>query len=93
MDFWCKSSAERVYKHTRKQKADCARINLHTGKNMCVSAQLLLREVEDTILQLRARMPLTSRTSRLRAFPRVLRPRSACRITPFSTTVCLIRIF
>ncbi len=47
MDFWCKSSAERVYKHTRKQKADCARINLHTGKNMYVSAQLLLREVED----------------------------------------------
>ena len=46
MDFWCKSSAERVYKHTRKQKADCARINLHTGKNMYVSAQLLLREVE-----------------------------------------------
>ena len=47
MDFWCKSSAERVYKHTRKQQADCARISLHTGKNMFVSAQLLLREVED----------------------------------------------
>ena len=47
MDFWCKSSAERVYKHTRKQKADCATLLLHSGKNMYVSAQLLLREVED----------------------------------------------
>ncbi len=46
MDFWCKSSAERVFKHTRKQKKDCARLYLHTGKNMFVSGQLLLREVE-----------------------------------------------
>ena len=46
MDFWCKPSAERVYKHTRKQKKDCARLYLHTGKNMYVSGQLLLREVE-----------------------------------------------
>lgn len=46
MDFWCKSSAERVFKHTRKQKDDCAKLYLHTGKNMFVSGQLLLREVE-----------------------------------------------
>ena len=46
MDFWCKSSAERVYKHTRKQKKDCARLYLHTGKNMYVSGQILLRDVE-----------------------------------------------
>lgn len=47
MDFWCKPSSERVFKHTRKQKADCARLFLHTGMNMFVSGQLLLREVED----------------------------------------------
>lgn len=46
MDFWCKPSAERVFKHTRKQKNDCARLYLHTGKNMYVSGQLLVREVE-----------------------------------------------
>lgn len=46
MDFWCKPSAERVYKHTRKQKNDCARLFLHTAKNMYVSGQLLVREVE-----------------------------------------------
>lgn len=46
MDFWCKPSAVRVFKHTRKQKADCARLSLHTGKNMYVSGQMLLREVE-----------------------------------------------
>ena len=46
MDFWCKPSSERVFKHTRKQKKDCARLYLHTGKNMYVSGQLLLRDVE-----------------------------------------------
>ena len=46
MDFWVKSSAERVFKHTRKQKEDSAWLSLHAGKNMFVSAQLLLREVE-----------------------------------------------
>ena len=46
MDFWCKPSAERVFKHTRKQKNDCARLSLHTAKNMFVSAQMLLRQVE-----------------------------------------------
>ncbi len=47
MDFWCKPSAARVYKHTRKQRSDCARLDLHTAKNMYVSGQLLVREVED----------------------------------------------
>ncbi len=46
MDFWCKPSAERVYKHTRKQKHDCARLYLHSGKEMFVSGQMLVREVE-----------------------------------------------
>lgn len=46
MDVWCKPSAERVFKHTRKQKKDCARLFLHTGKNMFVSGQILLREVK-----------------------------------------------
>ena len=46
MDFWCEPSAKRVFKHTRKQKKDCARLYLHTAKNMYVSGQLLLREVE-----------------------------------------------
>ena len=46
MDFWCKPSAARVYKHTRKQKNDCASLVLHTGKNMFVSAQLLFRDVD-----------------------------------------------
>lgn len=46
MDFWCEPSSERVYKHTRKQKHDCARLSLHTGKEMFVSGQLLVREVE-----------------------------------------------
>ena len=46
MDFWCKPSSERVFKHTRKQKKDCARLYLHTGTNMYVSGQLLLRDVE-----------------------------------------------
>ena len=46
MDFWCKPSAARVYKHTRKQKNDSANVYLHTGKNMFVSTQLLFRDVD-----------------------------------------------
>ena len=46
MDFWCKPSAERVYKHTRKQRQDSAHLYLHSGKEMFVSGQLLVRDVE-----------------------------------------------
>lgn len=44
MYIWCKDSAYRVYRHTRPEEGDASSLVLHTGRNMTVSGQLLLRD-------------------------------------------------
>lgn len=47
MPIWCKNSAWRVYPNTRPGKDDNNILTLHTGRNMLVNGQILLRSLED----------------------------------------------
>jgi len=47
MPLWCKNSAWRVYPNTRPGRDDLDVLTLHTGRNMLVSGQILLRSLTE----------------------------------------------
>ena len=44
MNFWCKSAAWSVFKHSMMEKGDVAELCLHTAKNMHSSGFFCLRD-------------------------------------------------
>ena len=46
MYIWCKPASAQVFKHTRKWPEDSTALTLHTARNMTVSGQVCLRDVE-----------------------------------------------
>lgn len=46
MYIWCTPSSEQVFKHTRKWPEDSTALTLHSARNMMVSGQVCLRDVE-----------------------------------------------
>ena len=46
MYIWCTPSSEQVFKHTRQWPEDSTALTLHSARNMMVSGQVCLRDVE-----------------------------------------------